>query len=153
MDFYKESLESLKKDVLALFRIAKKRSETWHDITPIENPWEKKYWLFLKDLLDKLDKYIKSKPAPRNGKEVIIDAMAYGQLTEFLDPKNAVSKYRNEMETNEFETLGIMILSVRRTKDGELYLDVSGAGMDQEQKLIVIGQAFDIVSNNGGRFN
>lgn len=149
-DFYKEHLERIRKDISS--RIFKE-GISLENLGSVKDTWQRKYLAFGKELLEKLDGYIKSKPTPRSGKEVIIDAMAYGQLTEFLDPKSAVSKYRNEMDTNEFETVGIMILSVRRTNDDELYLDVRGAGMDQDQRLIVIGQAFDIISYNGGRFN
>lgn len=152
MEFYKDHLTSLKLNILRLFKKAGKRHETWHDITPIEDPWEKKYWLFLKDLLDRLDKAINSKPPKRSGREVVLDAMAFSGMTEFLDPKSAVSKYRNEMDTEEFETLGLILLSVRQAGD-EIYLDVSGSTLTHEQKIEVMKSAMEVIERDGGKYN
>lgn len=151
-DHYKDHLEFLRRVIIKKFEDANKRHATWHDITPIEDPWEKKYWLLLKDILDRVDSYIKSTPPKRSGREVVLDAMAFSEMTEFLDPKSAVSKYRNEMDTDEFETLGIVLLSVRKAGD-EIYLDVSGSTFTQEQKLAVIESAKEVIERNGGKYN
>lgn len=147
MDSYFNSLKKIKKDLIGFFQNFKRDPYDWKAIATLEGAHEKILWFFLHKLLHEVEKSLKISK-PRSDREVILDAMAFSGMSEFLDPKSAISKYRNDMESGTFETLGIVILSVRKTGE-EIYLDVSGSNFSEEQKLEVMKAAMEIVQLDG----